>query len=56
MKIAWIVIGLAAAYLVGQLYTLWRSRRDDIPPPPPGGWKKGDWDDDEDDWPDAKGH
>lgn len=54
MKIAWIVIGLAAAYLAGQLYTLWRSRRDDIPPPP-GGWKKGDWDDD-DDWPDAKGH
>ena len=50
MKIALIILGLAAAYLVGQLLMVWRTRNDNLPTPPPGGWKKqANWDDDEDD-------
>jgi hypothetical protein len=52
MKVALIILGLAAAYLIAQLYMLWRSRNDNLPEPPPGGWKEPeDWDDAEDDWP-----
>jgi hypothetical protein len=57
MKIAWIVIALVAAYLVGHLLMVWRTRND-VPPPPPGGWKSAeDFDDadDEDDWPQSPG-
>jgi hypothetical protein len=50
--IALLIVGLVAAYLVGQLLKVWRSRNVDLPAPPPGGWKRGgSWDDDEDDWP-----
>jgi hypothetical protein len=52
VKTALIILGLAAAYLVGQLLMVWRSRNDNLPAPPPGGWKKQDnWDegDDKDD-------
>ena len=52
MTIALIIVGLAAAYLIGQLLIFWRSRNQDIPPPPPGGWKQTPgWDDEGDDWP-----
>jgi hypothetical protein len=52
VKAALIILGLVAAYLAGQLYTVWRSRNDNIPGPPPGGWNKPeDWDDEDDDWP-----
>lgn len=51
MKTAWIIIGLVAAYLVGQLLIVWRSRKTGLPRPPPGGWKKFDDDDEDDDWP-----
>ena len=50
--IAWIFIGLAAAYLAGQLLIFWRSRNQNIPPPPPDGWKQTPgWDEEDDDWP-----
>ena len=56
MKLALIILGLAAAYLAAQLYTIWRTRNDGIAKPPPGGWKRPeDWDDDEDDWPQQPG-
>ncbi len=51
MKAAWIIIGLVAAYLAGQLLIVWRSRKTGLPRPPPGGWKKYDDDEEEDDWP-----
>lgn len=52
MKIALVIVGLVAAYLVGQLLIFWRSRNRNIPPPPPGGWKQAPgWDDEDDDWP-----
>lgn len=56
MKIAWIIIGLVAAYLAGQLLMFWRSRNRNLPKPPPGGWKQTPgWDDEEDDWPERPG-
>jgi hypothetical protein len=56
VKAAWIILGLVAAYLAGQLYAFWRSRNDNIAKPPPGGWKKpADWDDEDDDWPKQPG-
>jgi hypothetical protein len=49
VKTALIILGLAAAYFVGQLLMVWRSRNDNLPAPPPGGWKKQDnWDEDDD--------
>lgn len=49
MKVAWIIIALVAAYLVGHLLMIWRTRND-VPPPPPGGWKSAeDFDPDDDD-------
>ena len=51
MTIGLIILGLAAAYLVGQLLIFWRSRNDNLPKTPPGGWKKPGDEDDEDDWP-----
>lgn len=51
MKAGLILLGLAAIYLVGQLFMVWRSRNANLPKTPPGGWKKpADWDED-DDWP-----
>ncbi len=56
MKIALIILGLAAAYLAGQLLMVWRSRNANLPPPPPGGWKKpAGWDEEDDDWPTPPG-
>ena len=52
MKVALLILGLAAAYLVGQLFMVWRTRNANLPSPPPGGWRKpADGDEDEDDWP-----
>ena len=52
LKAALILLGLAAIYLVGQLFMVWRSRHANLPKPPPGGWKKpAGWDDEDDDWP-----
>lgn len=49
MKVAWIIIALVAAYLVGHLLMIWRTRND-VPPPPPGGWRPAeDFDPDDDD-------
>lgn len=50
MKLGWIIIGLVAAYLVGHLMMVWRTRNQ-VPPPPPGGWKKGTFEDEEEDEP-----
>lgn len=44
VKGAWIIIGLVAAYLVGQLMMVWRTRNQ-VPPPPPGGWRSGRFED-----------
>lgn len=56
MKLALIILGLVAAYLAAQLYTIWRTRHDGIVKPPPGGWKRPEnWDDEEDDWPQQPG-
>ncbi len=53
MKIGLIILGLAAAYLIGHLFMVWRSRNANLPERPAAGWKKPEeWDDDEDDWPD----
>jgi hypothetical protein len=52
LKIGWIIIGLVAAYLVGQLMMVWRTRNQ-VPPPPPGGWRKGSFDDEDEDADDA---
>lgn len=46
MELAWIIIGLVAAYLVAQLMMVWRTRNQ-VPPPPPGGWRKGSFPDEE---------
>jgi hypothetical protein len=54
MKAALVIVAIVAAYLAGQLYSFWRSRKDDIPPAPPGGWKKSDDWDEEDDGPNRK--
>jgi len=52
VKVGLILLGLAAAYLVGHLLMVWRSRNANLPKAPPGGWKKSaGWDDDEDDGP-----
>ena len=40
MKAGLILLGLAAIYLVGQLFMVWRSRNANLPKTPPGGWKK----------------
>jgi hypothetical protein len=53
VKIAWIIIGLVAAYLVAQLMMIWRTRNQ-VPPPPPGGWKSGSFDDEEQEEPPRK--
>jgi hypothetical protein len=51
MTIALTILGLAVAYLVGQLYMVWRSRNANLPKTPAAGWKKqADWDDEDDDW------
>jgi hypothetical protein len=47
MRVAWIIIGLVAAYLIAQLMMVWRTRNQ-VPPPPPGGWRKGSFPDEED--------
>jgi hypothetical protein len=47
MRLGWIIIGLVAAYLVGQLMMVWRTRNQ-VPPPPPGGWRKGVFEDEVD--------
>jgi hypothetical protein len=53
VKIGLIILGLAAAYLIGHLFMVWRSRNSNLPERPAGGWKKPEeWDEDEDDWPD----
>jgi hypothetical protein len=46
VKVAWIIIGLVAAYLVAQLLMIWRTRNQ-VPPPPPGGWRRGTFEDEE---------
>ena len=52
MKVALVIVGLVAAYLVGQLLMLWYSRNQNLPKPPPGGWKQRQgWEDEKDDWP-----
>lgn len=48
MKVGWIILGLAAAYLVGHLLMLYRNRNRNLPPP---GTKGASFDDEEDDWP-----
>lgn len=48
MKIALLIIGLVAGYLIAHLLMIWRTRND-VPPPPPGGWRRdADFDDDDD--------
>ena len=52
MKVALLIVGLVAAYLVGQLLMLWYSRNQNLPKPPAGGWKqRREWEDEQDDWP-----
>jgi len=52
VRIALLIIGLVAAYLVGQLLMFWYSRNQNLPKPPPDGWQqKPGWEDEDDDWP-----
>ncbi len=52
VKVALLIVGLVAAYLVGQLLMFWHSRHQNLPKPPAGGWKqRPGWEDEDDDWP-----